>query len=182
MTDTRAVEVPAGMKSWDGGDAAPTDFDWKEPALTRRGHVILGLYGQPPSRWKHLGSVDDIIAYTPIAPAADSRPVGGEDDLRKKISGILLGFHVRGIDAHDEYTDAILVALRPTDATRIEAEVVERCARLAEKWRDENKASAAKARKSHSEGSRSMAEMLDGAAIECNAIAQAIRATLTEGR
>lgn len=47
-------------------------------------------------------------------------------------------------------------------------------AAVAIKWRDENKASAAKARKSLSEGSRNMAEMLDGAAIECNAIAAEI--------
>ncbi len=51
----------------------------------------------------------------------------------------------------------------------------ERCAQIADKWRDENKEAAAKARKSVSEGSRNMAEMLDGAAIECNAIAAEIR-------
>lgn len=53
---------------------------------------------------------------------------------------------------------------------------LEAAAVIAEKWRDENKAAAAKARKSFSEGARNMAEMLDGAAIECNAIATEIRA------
>lgn len=53
---------------------------------------------------------------------------------------------------------------------------LEEAAAIADRWRDENKASAAKARKSVSEGSRNMAEMLDGAAIECNAIAAEIRA------
>ena len=52
---------------------------------------------------------------------------------------------------------------------------LEAAAKIAEQWRDQNKASAAKARKSYSEGARNMADMLDGAAIECNAIAQAIR-------
>ena len=51
----------------------------------------------------------------------------------------------------------------------------EQDAKLAEKWRDENRTAAAAARKSQSEGSQNMAEMLDGAAIECNAIAAAIR-------
>ena len=50
---------------------------------------------------------------------------------------------------------------------------------MAEKWRDENKAAAARARKSISEGSQNMAEMLDGAAIECNAIAGEIRKMMT---
>lgn len=49
----------------------------------------------------------------------------------------------------------------------------EEAARLAEKWRDENKAKAAEDRK---HGNTSMADRLDGAAIECNAIAEAIRA------
>jgi len=44
---------------------------------------------------------------------------------------------------------------------------------IAEKWRDENKVSAARARKGRNQCG--MAEMLDGAAIECNAIAGAIR-------
>lgn len=51
----------------------------------------------------------------------------------------------------------------------------EQCAQIADEWRDENKAAAAKARRSISEGSQNMAEMLDGAAIECNAIAAEIR-------
>lgn len=57
---------------------------------------------------------------------------------------------------------------------------MEECAKLAEQWRDENKMKAAKARKSVSEGSRSMAEQLDGAAIECNALAQEIRKRIEE--
>lgn len=57
----------------------------------------------------------------------------------------------------------------------------EEAALIAEKWRDENRAAAAKARTRESRMSAlgfdhpSMAEMLDGAAIECNAIAGAIR-------
>jgi hypothetical protein len=57
------------------------------------------------------------------------------------------------------------------------------CAAIAEKWRDENKAARDKARvrgrNRHSfdgdETQLVMAEQLDGAAIECNAIAGAIR-------
>lgn len=67
---------------------------------------------------------------------------------------------------------------RVGEAARKQA--IEEAAALAEQWRDENKASAAKARRSVSEGAQNMAEMLDGAAIECNAIAQAIRNLLQE--
>jgi hypothetical protein len=55
------------------------------------------------------------------------------------------------------------------------AQAIERAALIADEWADENKAAAAKARKSSSEGCQNMAEMLDGAAIECNAIAAEIR-------
>jgi len=44
-------------------------------------------------------------------------------------------------------------------------------AEIAEKWRDENRASATEARKSHPE----LADQLNGAAIECHAIAGEIR-------
>ena len=63
----------------------------------------------------------------------------------------------------------------------IVAEERARCAAIAERWRDENKVAAAKARKRerlHGIGgyeSPQMADQLDGAAIECNAIAAAIR-------
>lgn len=51
-----------------------------------------------------------------------------------------------------------------------------RCAKIAEKWRDENKAAAAKARKRDTVfGSNGLADQIEGAAIECNAIAAAIR-------
>lgn len=58
---------------------------------------------------------------------------------------------------------------------------VEAAAQVAIKWRDENKAAAAKARTREGRLAGAgldhpgMAEMLDGAAIECNAIAGAIR-------
>lgn len=66
---------------------------------------------------------------------------------------------------------------RPSDiAGTAEANAFERAAAIADKWAEENRSAAARARKSISEGSRSMAEMLDGAAIECNAIAQEVRA------
>ncbi len=55
------------------------------------------------------------------------------------------------------------------------AQAIERAAQIADDWAGENKASAAKARRSVSEGCQNMAEMLDGAAIECNAIAAEIR-------
>lgn len=57
----------------------------------------------------------------------------------------------------------------------------EEAARVADKWRDENKAAAARARTREGRLERAgfdhpgMADMLEGAAIECNAIAQAIR-------
>jgi len=57
----------------------------------------------------------------------------------------------------------------------------EEAARIAEKWRDENRAAAAKARsREHRLSSLGldhpgMADMLEGAATECNAIAAAIR-------
>lgn len=59
---------------------------------------------------------------------------------------------------------------------------VEYAAAIAEKWRDENKAAAARARKRERlDGiggyqAPEIAEQLDGAAIECNAIAEVIRA------
>jgi hypothetical protein len=76
------------------------------------------------------------------------------------------------------YRSGDLVPRAEVDRARAEGEAagIERAAKMADKWRDENKASAAKARKSVSDGARNMAEMLDGAAIECNAIAGAIRA------
>jgi hypothetical protein len=55
------------------------------------------------------------------------------------------------------------------------AQAIERAAQIADEWAAENKASAAKARRSVNEGCQNMAEMLDGAAIECNAIAAEIR-------
>lgn len=65
----------------------------------------------------------------------------------------------------------------------IRREAFMEAAAIAEKWRDENKAAAAAARKrgrarSDFDGNQTgyiMAEQLDGAAIECNAIAGAIR-------
>jgi hypothetical protein len=63
----------------------------------------------------------------------------------------------------------------PDDAMQARNAALEEAALLADRWRDENKAAAAKARKSISEGARNTAEMLDGAAIECNAIAAEIR-------
>ncbi len=52
---------------------------------------------------------------------------------------------------------------------------IEHCAAIAERWRDENKAAAIKALKGQGFGSSDMADALDGAAIECNAIAGEIR-------
>ena len=51
---------------------------------------------------------------------------------------------------------------------------VEAAAKLCEQWRDENKSSAAKARNRGS-NDPGMADMLEGAAIECNALAGEIR-------
>lgn len=61
-------------------------------------------------------------------------------------------------------------AVRAAERMRSEAEA------MALQWRDENKASVAKARKQHC---WELADQLDGAAIECNAIATAIRAIPT---
>jgi len=58
-------------------------------------------------------------------------------------------------------------------------EGLEMAAKVAEEWRDENKQSAAEARK---QGNRQFASELDGAATECNAIAGAIRALLEESK
>lgn len=58
---------------------------------------------------------------------------------------------------------------------------LEEAARIADKWCAENRAAAAKARSQEGKLSRlgidhpGMADMLEGAATECNAIAQAIR-------
>ena len=69
-------------------------------------------------------------------------------------------------------------------------DAIERCAAIAEKWRDENKAQRVRALKSGrrryafdgDETQLVMAEQLDGAAIECNAIAHEIRShALTPG-
>jgi len=67
-----------------------------------------------------------------------------------------------------------------TDAAEARATALAECAAIAERWRDENKASAAKARKSaRVRGDNGMADQLEGAAIECNAIAQEIRRLAT---
>lgn len=72
--------------------------------------------------------------------------------------------------------------VEPTTPDQAVMDERERCARIAELWRDENKAAAAKARKRekmHGIGgyeSPQLADQLEGAAIECNAIAAAIRA------
>ena len=66
---------------------------------------------------------------------------------------------------------------------------IERCAAIAEKWRDENKAQRVRALKSGrrryafdgDETMLVMAEQLEGAEIECNAMAQEIRALSTSG-
>ena len=60
---------------------------------------------------------------------------------------------------------------------------IEAAAAIADKWRDENRAACSKAREKGArrhgfdgdETQLVMAEQLDGAAIECNAIAAAIR-------
>jgi len=52
---------------------------------------------------------------------------------------------------------------------------------IAIEWRDENRTACNKARKSISEASQMMADQLDGAAIECNAIAGAIRGLARTG-
>lgn len=67
--DPTTAEIPAGMKPWAGGESAPDDWDGG-PVLSRRGHVVYGMAGQPPSRWMHLCSVEDVIAYIPT-PAAE---------------------------------------------------------------------------------------------------------------
>ena len=64
MTQQQTEALPEGMVPWAGGDTAPADWDGG-PVLIRRQHIVLGMAGQPPSRWMHLGSRDDIIAYTP---------------------------------------------------------------------------------------------------------------------
>lgn len=51
---------------------------------------------------------------------------------------------------------------------------------IALKWRDENRTACIRARKAVSEASQMMADQLDGAAIECNAIAGAIRELRTK--
>lgn len=67
------------------------------------------------------------------------------------------------------------------DVIRTAGEAIEAAAQIADKWAAENKAAAAKARRRESlDGiggymAPEMAEQLDGAAIECNAIAAAIR-------
>lgn len=55
------------------------------------------------------------------------------------------------------------------------SEAIELAASIADKWAAENKAAAAKARRSPNKAVNGMEEMLDGAAIECNAIAAEIR-------
>lgn len=63
------------------------------------------------------------------------------------------------------------------------AKAITDCVAIAERWRDENKASRDRARikgakRSRLDGDEThliMAEQLDGAAIECNAIAQEMR-------
>jgi hypothetical protein len=60
------VTVPAGMKAWHGGDAAPDDWDGG-PLLLRNGEWDNGQAGND---WRHTeltveDSDSDIIAYTP---------------------------------------------------------------------------------------------------------------------
>jgi len=96
MTDFRQGEVPEGMVPWAGGDSAPADWDGG-PVLNRRGHVVYGMHGQSPSRWMHLASIDDIIAYTPSTPvqsAGEATPpapasVADEASERKRAMAII---------------------------------------------------------------------------------------------
>lgn len=72
-------------------------------------------------------------------------------------------------------------ALKVSDFQRGYEACREDAAAIADKWRDENKAAAAKARTSERKRDAmglehpGMSDMLDGAAIECNAIAGEIR-------
>lgn len=69
------------------------------------------------------------------------------------------------------------VAFSPTSAIKAERlRTLEEVAEIADKWPAENRAAAARARKSASEASRSFADQLDGAAMDCNAMAHEIRA------
>ncbi len=60
-------ELPKGMKPWDGGEAAPAD--WDGGRVFYRDHRT-GLYPRDkPECWSHKHpSRDDIIAYTPMNP------------------------------------------------------------------------------------------------------------------
>lgn len=90
--------------------------------------------------------------------------------------------HRNGAEKDAQYADdldAVIALLVGVGPERVNA--FEEAALIAEKWRDENRAAAAKARTRESRMAGlgvdhpGMAEMLDGAAIECNAIAGAIR-------
>ena len=71
------------------------------------------------------------------------------------------------------WADAIAGPHPPTIAARLGIiEGLEMAAKVADEWCDENRQSATDARK---QDNRQFASELDGAAIECNAIAVAIR-------
>lgn len=66
------VAIPAGMKSWRGGDDAPEDWDGGV-ALLRDGTRWTPGHA---ARWRHDQNAGDIIAYTPKPtpdPMADAR-------------------------------------------------------------------------------------------------------------
>lgn len=69
------------------------------------------------------------------------------------------------------YIDALNAAPAPQP---LDPATVEACAKVADEWAAENRAACARARRGPDQGG--MADMLDGASIECNAIAQTIRA------
>lgn len=130
--------------------------------------VAAALSAASPTAVVEEGLVEELQAM--LAQYDAFRGVSTQSSISIRLGGF--------VAKHREPIRAALSASR----ARIEAEVIEKCAGIAEQWRDENKASAAKARKRerlHGIGgyeSPQMADQLEGAAIECNAIAAAIRA------
>lgn len=116
-------------------------------------------------------SLDEIIsrAWVGFEPPAlekvSAHRIAAE--ARGEESGKLKGF-LEGLNNANEMAKA-------EDLDRARMEGMEAAAKIAEKWRDENRE---KCKEEKLRGSTSMADRLDGAATECNALAQAIRASI----
>jgi hypothetical protein len=150
-------------------------------------HHNAGPFADEPIEWGRGGYKTQVAIWHAVARAALSVLEPRIEALEAEnfklaagactVEGGLIG------DDHGHFDCSLKARIEALERELAEAVAAERerCAAIAEKWRDENKAAAARARKRTRAlaGSPfqdpSMGDMLEGAAIECDAIAAAIR-------